>query len=242
MTKIINCIISIISICLLLNCTPEFQGNTRVLTKGIVTNQNGVPIPNAKVEVYTLTLPPSAILLALIPLTRISQNDYLLGSGVTDSQGRFSVTSLLDRDQDFYIFIDGNDTNSNYIYATNTTDFVPDDYTFDLGDVVLKRIANVDFQINRTSSSGTVFNFNISFEEPGCAETFEENVIDTNLSNCYPLTEFNRMLDDERPDFSTVLNSTVGSTITVIYSVNGGTDITETYLIDSENYVIELTY
>ena len=227
----------ILIIFLVFSCEVQFDRNVRIEVTGVTVDENVVAIPNVFVGVFT----EAARFTGFYP-TLNGDREYLLGSSNSDENGDFSVASLFDSDQDFFIFVDGGDSRTNYIYSSDTFDFEPQNFLFNLGEVRLKKKANINFNITRTSPSGTTLDFYISYQSPLCEEVFVNGVLDETLSNCNRMVSVFRTLNDDSPDYEKTSNSFITGTIEFGYSINGGAETIETYIINQENYDINFSY
>lgn len=229
----------LILLCVLVSCgPPEFERNTRLHVKGQVVDQNGQAISDTEVGVFTET----GYFVGFILVGSVGQDEYLLGHNSSNASGDFSVTSLFDQDEDFFIFLDGNDTYANYIYATNTTNYTPGNYTLDIGTIELKKLADVSINVSRTSPPGTEFNFSYLIQDPYCLETYVDGVLEPNQYQCYYPSYTQRILNDEQPNYNQTHTSVLGATVELTYSINNAPELTEFFTITDENYEITLTY
>lgn len=215
---------------------PVFEADTRVLIKGILQTEDGQGLSNREIGVYTQR--GSGILFSF----GNSQNDYLLGRGYSDNNGSFSITSLYDRDDDFYIGINGEEIYSNYIYATSTRNYTPSNLTFNLGIITLRKLATINYQITRTSPVGTTLTYSFTIEDTNCVEHFENGILDPNLSSCFDTFGIFGTLNDDMPDISSSKKTNLASTVIFQYSINGEPEITETFIVNQENYDFSFSY
>ncbi|WP_055436133.1 hypothetical protein [Lacinutrix algicola] len=219
------------------SCEVQFDRNIRIETTGKTVDENSIAIPNLFVGVFT----EAARFIGFYP-TLNGDREYLLGSSNSDENGDFSVTSLFDSDQDFFIFVDGGDSRTNYIYSSDTFDFEPQNFIFNLDEVSLKKKANINLNITRTSALGTALDFYISYQSPLCEEVFVNGVLDEALSNCNRVESVFRTLNDDSPNYEKTSNSFITGTIEFGYSINGGAETIETFIINQENYDINFSY
>lgn len=222
-----------ISCFFIVSCAPEFEFNTRILVKGNLQDENGAPLVDKNIRVYTRNFPGFLV---------DNQTQYVLGENKSSVDGSFEVTSLFEIDDKFYIAIDGDDTHINYLYQTSTETYRPNNLTFDLGTIVLKKKAIFNFSISRVSATGTTLNYSISFQSPNCMEIFEEGILVPELSNCYTDSIRNGTLDETNPDATIQLNTTLNSIITFAYSINNEPMITESITVDQPNFTYAFTY
>lgn len=216
-------------------CEPEFERNQRVLVKGVVMDSEGQGLENYDVRIYTRASTGFFIFFH-------SEDDYLLGSGTTASDGSFNITSLSDRDRDFSIFVDGQEVHTDYLYAAETQDYFPPNSTFDLGNVTLKSKAAVDFSIIRNSPAGTTISYSLSYQTPTCAEVYEQGELNPDLSECYLDYTIWDNLSDSNPDETHEFETTLGSVITLSYSINEEPTVIETFTVDQLINTYEFTY
>lgn len=211
---------------------PEFEKNTRILVKGNIVDGNNDPIANREVNIYT----ERAAFFA-------GNHYYLLGSGRSNNEGAFAIVSFFDQIENFRISIDGHDGFGYYGYSTDTENYVPEDLTFNLETITLKRRSVVNYSIVRESAAGNEIQFSFKSENPSCYEVYEEGVLNELKSNCYNFVVGARgTLNDNLPEVSGSFNTTIGSTVEFRYSINGQPEIVETIVIDRENYVFNFSY
>jgi hypothetical protein len=222
-----------IALVIFLDCTPNFENNTRILAKGIIQDQNTVPIADAKVSVYTRR--PNGFFI-------FSQNEYLLGQNLSQSDGAFEVTSIFDKDPDFSIEINAGDAYTKYVYKTDTEDYTPANLVFNLGTVQLKQLGNVNYNITRTSGNGNTLRFSFKFVNDLCIEVFEEGILDPLQSFCFEENYNGRTLNDTNPDIVSSFKTPYGTVVEFTYSINDQPDVTETFTIDQENYDFTFNY
>ncbi len=223
------------TLCLLFSCTPELEPNQRILVKGIVLDSEGQALGGHEVQVYSEVTYGYFVFF-------YSRDEYLLGSGQTEPDGSFSVTSLSDKDRNFSVFIDGQELYSDYQYVTETLEYPSSESSFDIGTVNLKDKATLNFSITRTSPSGTNISYSLTYQIPGCSEVYQDGVLNTELSDCYSEQVIGNMLNENNPDEAGQLETTLGSVVTFSYSINEQPTITETFIIDQPNYTYEFTY
>ncbi|WP_034060778.1 hypothetical protein [Lacinutrix jangbogonensis] len=224
-------------ICFFNSCTVQFDRNVRIETIGKVVDENNEPIPNTFIGVYT-----EAARFSGFYLTSGGDDRFLLGSGTSDEIGDFSIISLFDSNQYFFIFVDGKELYTDYIYSSNTYEFEPVNFVFNLGQVQLKRNARANISITRSSLPGTTLDIIINYESPFCESVFTNGVLNEDLSNCFRTESIFITLDDDNPDFIKTLSSFVTGTIEFTYTINGGTETTETFVINQDNYDINFSY
>lgn len=228
--KLISKLIALSIGLILLSCAEtEVDNNVRVLVTGKIVDQNNNPIENATIEIVTDANSNGAL-------------PVLLAEGTSHTSGNFEITSLFGSNSLFFIEI-STENYSTYTYKTNTSEFRPEDLTFNLGDITLKRLSKFDYSITRQSPLGTTLDFSFSYISPNCIEVFNEGILNTNESFCFEDNFISRSLNDNFPDitnqsFFTGLNETVQFT----YRINDGEELEELLIIDSENYVFEFTY
>ena len=215
------------------SCAPEFVNDARILATGTLTDGNGNTLPNKQVNLYIRNFSG---------FIDDYQTQYLVGSGISNEDGSFDVVGLLAYDENFFIAINGDDEHVDYIYQTSIGNQLPSNLAFELGTVFLKRKATASFNITRASSPGTSISYSISYQIPYCFEVYEEGILVPEMSNCYTQDSISGLLNDDNPNGTASMNSTVGSMLTFTYSINGQPEVTETFTIDQPNFSYEFTY
>lgn len=233
----VNFLIILILLLSFFSCTTRFENNTRILVKGRVIDDNGNPISNAQISVYTQRSN------GVWSLPSPSGNDeYVLGRNYSDSNGDFSVTSLFDTDADFSIEINAGSDYARYGYYTSTTNYMPSDLVFDLENVELKRIGDFNYNISRISGEGNSINFTFRYENTYCNQFFLEEELIEEQSYCFENDFYSRTLNDNNPDIESSFYSTIGSTVEFVYSINDQPEIIETFIINEPTYEFTFTY
>lgn len=218
-------------------CEVPLDDDTRILIKGQLIDENGQPIPDAEISVFARR--SSNFLVSSGPS---GDSDNLLGRNYSADNGEFSVISLLGRDEDFVVEIYVNDNYSKYQYKTNTEDYTPEDYLIDLGTVELKRIAALNFNIERTSAAGTEFQYTLAYETSNCREVYFNGELIAEETFCFETNSIGASLNDENPDDSGIVASVVGSEVIFTYSINGGAQESQIFSINQPDYEFNFTY
>ena len=219
------------------NCETSFTSNTRLLVEGTIKDSEGLPIENAEISTYTHRT--TGLLFFPAPT---GSDEYLLGRNYSDSNGKFSVVSLYDRNYDFSIEIKANENYSEYIYRTNTNDYTPDDLKFNLQNVTLNTLVDLNFAISRTSGEGNSITYTFNYSYPTCIEIYEAGVLDPNQSYCNYPSSLGQTLNDDNPNHDSSFSVALGSTVEFVYSINNDPEITETFIIDQPTYEFSFNY
>lgn len=231
-------LILMVSAILLLSCEVKFASNTRIQVIGALVNNDGEPISDAEISVYTIKS-SGGFINAPGP---VGSDEYLLGRNYSNQDGTFEVTSLFDRNKEFSIVITNGSNYTNYIYATSTYDYIPEDLTFDLGTLTLRKTSTIDYNVTRTSGEDSTFRFNFNFKDTDCFEYFVEGILDSGLSYCYRDATLGEILNYNKPNIEGMLKAPYGTEVEFTYSINEQDNITETFIIDQENYEFTFTY
>ncbi|MEF3079522.1 carboxypeptidase-like regulatory domain-containing protein [Winogradskyella poriferorum] len=208
----------------------EIQNNIRVLVTGNVTDQNTQPIANASIRVYA-------------DADAFGADRVLLGEGVSDASGNFSVTALFGPNELFLVDISFGDQFSTYRYQTNTEEFTPNNLTFNLETVELKSITNFNYNIIRESGEDNTLQYSFSYFDADCVEVYEDGVLNETQSNCNSMRFIGSTLNNLSPNaenrsFVVPLQSQVEFT----YSLNEGDEVSEIITINSADYAFEFSY
>lgn len=210
---------------------PEFEKNTRILVEGIVIDENSTPVPNASIEIYTERATGV-----------FSKDNFLLGNGLSDENGVFSIISLFDRDEDFQIEVSKQPSFSNYYYILNTKEYPSRDLTYNLGTVTINRLAQINFNITRTSPPNTELQYSFLFQTTDCLEVFNDQGLDIVESNCQEEVSINRRLSENNLEVSGSFTTLLGSNVKFTYQLNDNPETAEIFTIDNENYEFNFSY
>ncbi|WP_147298925.1 carboxypeptidase-like regulatory domain-containing protein [Winogradskyella sediminis] len=214
-----------------LGCEVQLEDNTRILVEGTVEDQNNIPVPEAKVTVLTRRGNFSG-----------GENSYVLGEGFSASDGSFSIISFFDKDEDFAIEVGLDDAYTTYVYKTNTLNFTPLDLTFNLETVRLKKLANFNFNIIRTSGEFNTITYSINYVEGFCLEYYEGTTLNNYQSSCFEERSISQTLNDNNPDDQWQLQVPLGEVVAFTYTINEQPEITEYIIINDENYDFTFNY
>jgi len=214
-----------------LSCEVQLEDNTRIFVKGTIKDQDNGPISEAKISVLTKRGNFSG-----------GENAYILGEGYSGSDGMFSVISFYDKDEDFAIEVAFGEAYSTYVYKSNTLDFTPTDLTFNLETVTLKKLANFNYNIVRTSGEANTITYSFKYIEGFCLEYFEGETLNELQSVCYQERFISRTLNDNNPDYEWLLHVPIGEVVEFTYSINDTPEITELITITEDNYDFTFTY
>lgn len=208
----------------------EIQNNIRVLVQGTVVDQNVQSITNANIRIYA-------------DADAFGADRVLLGEGVSDASGNFSVTSLFGPNTLFLVDVSFGNQFSTYRYQTNTEEFTPDNLTFNLETVELKALTNFTYNIIRESGEDNTLQYRFTYFDANCTEVYEEGVLDESQSYCNSMRFTGSTLNNLSPNaenrsFFVPLQSQVEFS----YSLNEGDEVSEIITINSADYAFEFSY
>ncbi|WP_179009268.1 hypothetical protein [Winogradskyella forsetii] len=217
---------------ILFSCEVPFEDNARLLVKGRVLDENNQPISDADIAVSTREGE------GFIFGTDLE----FLGDVQSASDGTFEIITLFGRDQKFVVdvFIDNDYTS--YRYITDTEFFTPTDYTIDLGVVPIKRKADFNFNITRTSPPDIELQYTLEYMNNFCSEVYVDEQLDEDQTNCYETQSFGGILNNNNPNTSTQIQSFIGAEVTFSYSINGQVEESQTITIDQSEYDFNFNY
>ena len=216
----------------LFSCEVPFEDDARLLVKGQILDENNQPISGADIAVSTREGE------GFIFGTDLE----FLGEVKSTSDGTFEIITLLGRDREFVVdvFIDNDYTR--YRYITNTEFFTPTNYTIDLGVVPIKRKADFNFNITRTSPPDIELHYTLEYKNNFCNEVYVNEQLDEDQTNCYETQSFGEILNNNNPNISTQIQSFIGAEVTFIYSINGQVEESQTITIDQSEYEFNFNY
>ena len=221
----------LVGLLFLFSCEVRFEPDTRILVLGTTVNELNEPIEGAEIKVFSRRI-----------VSLFSEDDFLLGKNFSKQDGTFEIVSLYDITEDFSIEINKDNSFSKYSYITNTGENPPDNLEINIGTVPLKRIGQVNFNINRTSEEGNTLVFSFKYKNIECTEFYTQDGLDPDLSSCFEDVFFNGSLNDVNPNTEGFFNTTYGTEVEFTYNLNGESAITESFIIDQDIYDFTFTY
>ncbi len=205
----------------LFSCEVPYDNNTRLLVKGQIRDENNQPISGAEIRAYVEVE---------FFLGSVDEN---IGATLSQENGQFEIISLLGRDEDFVVDVIVNENYTSYQYRTDLTGFTPTNYLIDLGQVPVRRIATLDFNLERVSPAGTELEYTLEYIIPECRETYFEEVLNEEESFCYVSNLDSGTLTDENPGLNLTYITTLGSEVKLTYSINGQPQVIQQITIDN---------
>jgi hypothetical protein len=229
--KFVRSVFTIAMLFILVGCgRTEISNDIRVLIKGEIIDEDNQPIPNAAIQVYTDANVSGA-------------QRALLGEGLSDDLGNFSITSLFGANTLFYIDIFVDDNYSTYRYQTNTDEFIPNDLIFDLQTVELYQLSVFNYNIIRESGSDNTLEFSFRYIEPRCNVVYDEGVFNVSQSSCNEDRLIYNSLNNLVPNAENrELIVPFQSQIEFIYSINGEDSISEIINVNAIDYEFQFSY
>lgn len=221
----------LLSLLFVFSCEISLEPDTRIVVSGKVLDTSGNPIDEATISVY----------IRRNQLFSSSEN-YLLGRNNSDSNGVFQVVSLFSKDEDFVIEVKAGNMYSQYAYVTNTETYTPFDLIFQLNEVQLKNTSKFTYNINRTSSSENVLNYSFTFKSIDCVDVYENENLNATQSYCNTSRIVGTQLNDNKPDISDSFITLLNTEVTFSYTLNNEQEISETFLINEDNYEFNFNY
>jgi type 1 fimbria pilin len=225
---LISCLLTLL---LFIGCAETAVDNDiRILVKGKVVDQSNTIITDAHIQVYADADAPGA-------------DRALLGEGFSDASGNFEVTSLFGPNALFYIVVSADDQFSTYRYQTSTEEFTPNDLTFDLQTVELKKLAVFNYDIIRESGDDNTLDFSFRFIDTSCIEIYNEGILNDIESDCYQVRLWSLSLNNLNPNIENRrITIPFQSQVEFIYSINGEDPVSEIIDINTLDYVFQFSY
>lgn len=213
------------------SCELSLEPDTRILVSGQVLDEVNQPVTQAEVNVATR-----------VATSIFGEDSEILGSGLTDDSGTFNVVSLLERSDEFTVTVNKNEDFTSYTYVTDIAANNLDDLEINLGEVALKRIANVSYNISETSGTGNTLDFTLKYIDINCVEFYNGNEIDLENSICFEQVQISQLLEGTVTSSSGMLFTPLLSEIEFTYSINNQAPITETFIVNDTSYDFTFNY
>jgi len=210
------------------------ENDTRIIVKGKVIDSNNLPISNANILVYAKKGEG-------IP-TASDIDKKILGSNFSDSNGDFSVISVLARDDEFTVEVKANDDYTLYVYQTNTEDYVPTDLVFNIPTITLNKLATINYDIARISDEENTLQYNFRYLGDFCFEVYDDEDLNIGESRCLLEQGFGQNLTLNNPTATGDFVAPINSIVQFNYRLNGGEMQSETFTLNQEDYEFEFSY
>lgn len=232
----LNATLLILALILLTSCEDRIKDDTRVLITGNITDDFNNSIP--QVEVFTAPefdrMPSSDGYLRDYP------TDYVLGNDLSNDNGEFEFNSLIIgntlsisvRTGDFIAY---NTTRS--FSSLNQSQF-----TFDLGNVVLRKKSLVNFTFTNNTSTTEDLTYEIAYQIPSCFEELDNNSLNLANSNCFEIRTVSNTISATTINPERSVSTIQESTITVNYRIGAGPISTQTFSTSNPTHDYEIIY
>jgi len=204
-----NCFLFIILICF--SC-EDIESNRRFVFSGNLIDENNQPIENAQI---TSTLRVQSI---------GTDASNPIGRGQTDPNGDFEFVSLVPLSSRVGLSINANQNTNNQEFAE--VSFSIENSVFDnknaitLEDFKLPRKANLDVNIEKTSTQPAFLEWSIEFIRAECFIEIDENSVFDNLSFCNTLSSISGQNTSQNPNNTANIESLRNAIAIFIYSIN----------------------
>jgi hypothetical protein len=221
---------------LFFSCEARLENDVRALFKTRVVDVSGNPIANMKVNATTFRTNRLIIGQEFSKFSR-SDEDFLLGKGMTNTNGEVEFMMLVDGE--FFINFNSDNYIANKISVSRQE--LNNDLLLHIPETILKETALVEIDFLNTSGTAEEYNVTFDFESLDCDLIYrndmlaqdEECLFNTNLSR-----RFNRTIDDG----SFALNVFYPSVIDVVYTDTLGNESIRTFTVTSPLERYEITY
>lgn len=178
-------------------CEEEVENDQRSSVSGLIVDGNNNPLSDIKIQVIS--------------------EDLVLGESRSESNGFFSFTSLRPGYDHFRIAINRTEgspySRVTYVYGDSSFE-----ERYNLDQVVLRKLATLDFKITKTSPDQNVLDFSLEYISSECSFFF----IDTNIPNsedCYEDKIISGTLDNQT-NFESEVPSLLYSSVRFSYELN----------------------
>ncbi|WP_405351882.1 hypothetical protein [Nonlabens sp. Asnod3-H03] len=221
-------------IVLLISCEARIDNNKRALFSTTVVDGANNPVENVEVVVYSGFYSydfQSSSFTKFSP----ADEDFILGSGITDSNGDVSFLMLVNTDEQTSFSLTSTDYPRRNISISNGNYAGTLDYN--IPTQTLKQSAVVNLSFSNTTAVTEVFNASIFFESLNCSQFTEEGITTEVVCEDREFLPFNQSSSDTFIDIETVYPSIM----TVEYEDATGALITEQFMVTNatENYVVQ---
>ncbi|MBF4986177.1 hypothetical protein FNJ87_18270 [Nonlabens mediterrranea] len=218
----------------LFSCEARIDNNKRALFSTTVVDANGTPLENVEVVVYSGFYYYNLQSYSFAKFSDIDE-DFILGSGITDSNGDVSFLMLVNTDEQTSFSLTSDDYPRRNVSISDGNYASTLEYT--LPTQTLKQSSLVSLNFSNTSGTTDVYNAITTFESINCSQFTDEGII-TGVS-CEDQEFF--LINQSTSDTIVEIETVYPSIMTVEYEDATGTLITEQFMITNatESYVIQ---
>ncbi len=224
----------LILIILLISCEARIDNNKRALFSTTVVDGSNNPVENVEVVVYSGFY---SFDFQSASFTKFSDSneDFILGSGITDSNGEVSFLMLVNTDEQTSFSLTSIDYPRRIVSISNGN--YASTLEYNIPTQILKQSSIVNLNFSNTTGVTDVFNAIITFESLNCSQYTEDGITTDVVCEERDFLPFNQSASDTFIDIETVYPSIM----TVEYTDATGAIITEQFIITNatENYVVQ---
>ncbi len=226
-------LIILVLILLTTSCEPRLENNVRAQLSARVLTASNIPIPDVEVTAFNenfINIDPYSLAKFSAP-----EQDFILGTGLTDENGVVSYVMLLNNNSGTRVALlaDG--------YPETIIDLADSNYKEDLEyvleDIVLKKSSEIILEMVNTSGASNSFNVDFIYESSFCSQFNEQGI-----SEDFDCNFFNRLSVDttEMVNEFEFFNAVYPGSLLVRYTDVQGNPVEQTFIISNpnENYVI----
>jgi len=204
---------------------PNITSNLRLLTTGKIVDVNSNPLEGILVK---------------IELDNLRGTKLEIAQGFSDANGEFSLPTLYGDNDIFRVEVGNNEGFSRYSYSVLTDDYEPENLVFDLGEIQLKRLSSFQLNVNNSSLENNTLEVEVFYEQPYCDVFYEGDIFIE--SNCYAQTRRVYQITENNINFERRLLVPLSSNVEIVYSINGGDDISEEVIINETEVIYEINF
>jgi|GEM_PF-2259695 len=233
-----KCILLLIAV-LLLSCEARLDDDARAFFKTRIVDANGNPLQNADVQVTTFRTREFVRTNQAIPKFTEPDEDFILGQGVTDTNGEVAFTMLFDTTFRYYVTITSQNGDKTVVSAG--IESFNDNLTLEIPLITIKDIADVQLDFINTSGTTDVFNVQVNYFALNCNEFFENNAFTIDEDCAFQneiATQLNRAAGDGAFEFKAYYPSVINLT----YTNESGTEFMEEFTINNPTERYEINY
>ena len=205
-------------------CGFDVEDNRRLFVAGKLVDQNSNPVPDISVA--------------------LSAEGHIVGTGKSDSNGNFAFTGLEALNRDLHIRVNTTPYDSLYTFINimnNTPAEERNRQVYDLGELEIRERSDLHVKILKTSTGDNSISWNMEYTYAQCHFMINNEELYEEYLECYPVQFTSGVQNQNYPERELLVNSTLGSNVTITYSINDGPQQTDNIFLNEQNmeYVLE---
>ena len=206
---------------LLFSCDPDIEYNTRILVKGKVVNSEQEPISNIDVSLFAY--------------------GNILGEDISDKNGNFSFVSFKSN-IGYEIALNPSSSKFSSVSIVPVNNDNPYDDLYRLGEIELKPVSLLNFEINKTSTEEHQLTWRLRYSSSHCTYEYDFVSLVPGTQECHETNTFSYKQNINQPNFSKQFKTLQNTNVKFIYQLDNQPEVSLEILMKNQTFDYEFTY